>query len=915
MTTTTGARRLLAVLPALGLAACGDDAKIDSGTGFNSGPTIEHDTLTNPQSDGTIEIRATATDPDGVVEVVVYHRPEGLPYWDLTQLIEGEDGEWVGEITGVAPGFDYYLRASDRFGAEGFLPVEGESDPWAITVLPAAKSVPFYEDFELDPGETSLYSLGWVTYADGFAAYNWALTSTDSASGGSSAFHARGAVEGEEMIDWLVSPPVDMSTSDRIQVTWQERGANTISMGTHGLYISATSVDPTVEGSFTAVEAELPAPSEGGFSRSAVIDLSELAGESQVYLAWLYQGEYGDDWYIDDVRIEALTADLAGTYQGQTPDPVFAGETLTVDWTITNSSAASAANFEATLSLPDGGGTVVDPTKPVPDLEGYSSAPMSWDIELDPDVPEDRYRSMLLTITDGASTWTTEDQFLVGYLSTATFDITVAERAITQIYLGVGDPAAPSLSFVAHSGYVGPAEQMVFDLTRYADDLPPEAGPGRWFAMVQADRDGVVSDFTISKGGVEYGGPESGGALFANQPTYLYVPRPAAPVVTSTEPTATVPGDTDVPVTITLSNQGADTSGPVTGTLTSATSDLTLTGGVALEVTADVWGEGETVTLSGPLASIAANHTDSTPVRATLDLTDGVDAWTVPVDISVPWRVMATTAATIDDSGGDGVLNSAESAEIELEIANMGDLATIGRMDVVAVVSPLSAVTATLDEADDRMSSLDPGDSDSIDLEVSNVSGAPGQELLLDLTFYDDTEVYTATAAIPLGELPWNTFTAPNDATGDSVDPSGTTFDFKNGRWRTHEGNIQVILESSVPYDPASLFIETWGSTSGSGYLYYRWVYNAGVPTFQGYVNGVGWQPVGTLTVLEITSTEVMLSWPIEELDTITSNMSLGFGTTWCGAPEYYCDHFPDGWGYGYDSTNFDPARWFDISW
>ena len=41
--------------------------------------------------------------------------------------------------------------------------------------------------------------------------------------------------------------------------------------------------------------------------------------------------------------------------------------------------------------------------------------------------------------------------------------------------------------------------------------------------------------------------------------------------------------------------------------------------------------------------------------------------------------------------------------------------------------------------------------------------------------------------------------------------------------------------------------------------------------------------------------------------------LQLGFGTGWCGAPEYYCDQFPDAWGYPYDS--FSTADWFMLAW
>jgi hypothetical protein len=716
------------------------------------------------------------------------------------------------------------------------------------------------------------------------------------------------------MVDWLVSPPIDFSDIDRVQVTWQEYGASTVNIGTHGLYISVEGAeDPTIDGAFIPVEANLEAPTEGEFSRSAIIDLSEYAGDYAVRLAWLYQGFYGDDWYIDDVRVEGLTAELEALYLGQDPSPVFPGETVHVDWRITNVSPESAANFTATLALPDGGGTVLEPTQNIPDLGGYENTEMGWDIDLDADVPTDRYRSMELTITDGASTWTFDDRFLIGYLSTANLDFEVSERAITQVTLGRGDPDAPELSFLAHSGWVESGEKLVIELTDYADYLPPDVGVERWFARVQTDRPGAVTSFTIEKGGVVYGGPESGGALIENQPLMFYVPRPADPQVNSTSPTDAGPGDAEIPVTILLTNNGASTAGPVTAVLTSSDPHLTLSGTTTFTIDSDIWEEGETHSVAGPLASISIDHTSSTPVRAVLELTDGADNWTVPVDIQVPWPVLEVIATTIDDSGGDEMLNDGETAELELEIANMGELSTLARMDVVATLSPRSTATATFGENTDRMSSLDPGEADSIDIELASISGADGDALVLDLTFIDETRTYTSEVEIPLGEPTWTTFISPNDATGDSVDDSAQTFDFVNGRWRVKDDQIEVILRSAEPYDPDTLFLESWGISSGSPYLFYRWVYNAGVPSFQGYVSGSGWQPIGTLTVTELSTTEVMLSWPVAELESITTSLSLGFASQWCGEPTYYCDHFPDGWGYPY--VSYTTADWFSIRW
>ncbi len=892
---------------------CRDKAESDSGLGYNEGPSISHTPVSGAVTEGALTLTATASDPDGVAEVVVYQRPIGVSFWDLVPM-EQEDGTWTGSLDVSAPGFEYYLRATDRFGAEGYLPAEAERGPWMVTVQPEAKALPFSEDFELDPGETSLYSLGWTTVSEGFAAYVWQLSTSRAESGAQSVFHGRGAVDADTMRDWLISPPLDFSEMSQIQVTWRESGASTSAMGSHGLYISTIGADPSIEGNFVPVQASLPAPTESGFIRSAVIDLSDYAGERLVWLAWLYEGDYGDDWYIDDVRVETLSADLSATYTGQAPEPVFPGETVTVDWHIVNGSAASAAGYEATLSLPDGGGTVTTPTQALPDLEGYASTDLSWDIVLDPDVPSDRYRSMELTITNGGNTWTFEDRFLIGYLSTATLDITVDEPAITSIVLGVGDPDSPDTSFSVFSDFLpGGTTSVVSDLTPYADLLPPTAGPGRWFARVQTDRGGSVDSFAMSVSGITYGGAASGGPLVSNQPAWFFVPRPPAPELVAATPSVAAPGDIDLPLTLQLVNAGAATQGPVTGTLVALSSDATVVGGSALSIDPDIWNAGEAVVLTGPTLSIDATHTNSEPVQLSLSLTDGLEQWTVPVAVAVPWPVLQVIGTTIDDSGRDGILDDGESATIEFLVANVGDAGTQDRMQVTASISPTSVAQATFADDVDRLTDLVPDASGDMKFDIVGVSGSAGEALVFDLSYDDGVYVYTGTASVTLGEPPWTTFSAANDAPDDTEGPSGT-FDFVNGRYRVYNDNIEVILTSSVPYDPATLYIEAWGSTTGSPYLFYRWIVNAGTGDFQGYVSGTGWQTVGTVAVDYLSTTEVQMTWAVGDLDTITSNLSIGFGTTWCGPPSYYCDHFPDGWGYGYDDT-FNPYVWFDLDW
>ena len=61
------------------------------------------------------------------------------------------------------------------------------------------------------------------------------------------------------------------------------------------------------------------------------------------------------------------------------------------------------------------------------------------------------------------------------------------------------------------------------------------------------------------------------------------------------------------------------------------------------------------------------------------------------------------------------------------------------------------------------------------------------------------------------------------------------------------------------------------------------------------------------------SATEVQIDITLADLGLAVDSIELGFATGWCGPPEYYCDHFPDGWGYPYDSWN--PGLFYSLSW
>jgi hypothetical protein len=127
-------------------------------------------------------------------------------------------------------------------------------------------------------------------------------------------------------------------------------------------------------------------------------------------------------------------------------------------------------------------------------------------------------------------------------------------------------------------------------------------------------------------------------------------------------------------------------------------------------------------------------------------------------------------------------------------------------------------------------------------------------------------------------------------------------------------GMMQVRMRSAEPFDPSSLFIEGWGLSSAADYDYYRVVAQSGYATLQGYDGNVGFISLPDPTLSYPDAYTVQLDFPVSDLGLFSSRLSLGFGSGWCGEPEYYCDNFPDGWGYPYDSS-FNPGGWFPLEW
>ena len=123
--------------------------------------------------------------------------------------------------------------------------------------------------------------------------YEFKLTQSEGCAVRRQGFGTAGSGGSCALKDWLVLLRYRLKTRPKFRYIL---GARSNRAANHSLWISTTT--PDVEGAFEKV---LDLPTEE-WERSSLVDLSAWGGNG-VYLAWYYEGQYADDWYIDDVDV------------------------------------------------------------------------------------------------------------------------------------------------------------------------------------------------------------------------------------------------------------------------------------------------------------------------------------------------------------------------------------------------------------------------------------------------------------------------------------------------------------------------------------------------------------------------------------------------------------------------------------
>ena len=910
--------KAVGLMAVVALSACAkDDGNEDSGAVVLIGPEMSHtppaDALFDEQS---LDLSVDATDEDGVNNIDVFFRTEGSTYWENRPLEEGEAGTWQTALPGPdvqKPGLEYYFRAVDLGvpSAVSYLPIGAADEPFTVAVKPRGAALPYVEGFE---ESTSLFQVGWVNVANGFQGYPWEISTLQAYGGVQSVSHARGTDDVDPMDDYLISPAIDLSQDSEVQVSWMERGSSLSEGMTPSLWISTGSRDPA-DGEFELVE-ELVLANNSGWRRSDVINLSAWAGAAEVYLAWRYEGQSGGDWYIDDVSVKALSCD-AQMSLSWAPVPVHPSESAALTIHLDNPVDSACEAVSVSLAVDPSAGVLDAETVDAGALPALGSTSADFVLTIDENWPDNTYLPIEAVVEADGEIFIETLILTVGEASEARLDLNVLLEGLVQVSLGVGDPDSPVWEELLYAA-AEPAGllSLAFDVTDKESTLPPAAGESRWWARVSMEGEALVEAFEIDFGDTTYSATLLPYAALG-QEVLVYVPEPPDPMISmvATNPSAVEPGDS-VSVTLGLYNAGAVTAGAVTATLMSAHPSVTVVSGGAFDVGSGLWGGGETRNPSQAFEiDVDPDHVDSTNVDFELWLDDGVEQWSLPFEVAVPWPVMKIMALRIDDSAGgdnDGLLEPGESAELEIDIFNAGDLSATGLVTVALSLGDDTTAAGSVTAGSDSLGTMAVGKERTADFSVSaDSTAALGEVFDLELVFQDDLNTYTSEIELILGELPWLPLASMDDTAGDS---NGYGFDILNAQWRTDGTTMEFRFEAASAFDQSKDYAEAWMVSSGGDYQFYRLMLQGSSASLQGYDSGFINLAQPALSFPD--ATHAVLEWNIADMGQLTTtNLSVGIGAGWCQvATGSFCDHFPNGWGYYYHST-YNTFGFFPISW
>lgn len=868
-----------------------------------AGPTVEHTPPDAPLRDGdVVVITARAEDPNGVAQVVLRHRVIGAPAFDALELTEVAPGEWQGEVTVRPPGLAYWFRAVDAspFAAETVYPANAATDAFTLPVDVVGRALPWHEDFD---GGVTFQQAGFGVASIGFPGYGWRLSASRSVSGASAANHPAAPAGGTPFDDWLVLPPLDLTSLDNVELTFQERGTG-VDQAAHEVWVSTGSADPA-SGDFSLVMPLSP-PIEGAWGRSDLVDLSPWTGEPAVFVALRAVGRT-DSWWVDDLRVGPLGLDLVlRQWSVDATDP--GGQTsVSLEFGNRGGNSDGDTVFRGEIDAADGAFSA--PVN-VGTFRSGQIEQVALTLGVAATAPDDAPLPFVVVGEDDARVFAWDLDVTVGDPPRAIVDFTTDANGLTQLWVGAGPVDAPVHETRVYAA-VAPAgsQQVVVDLLPFTASLPPGPAERRWFARLETLAGGQLASLRVLGGGAESGVSEPVAIEPGGQGT-LFLPMPPDLIVTDSAISPSLAPGLTSDWQFTLSNQGNATTGAATISLVSRDDDLVVTSDpVTLEVGLL---NGQSIPWQAQLI-VDSSRIDGRPLRAAVVVTDEVETVELPVSLPMPWAQLLVTQVTIrEDDNGDGRLDPGETARLELVLRNVGTASTVGVLPcVLQSVAPIEVVADTA-----WLVPVGVGQARVEDAwRVRANGGSPGDVVQLPLVCGSGptrTESRVTLTLSALGEVPLGGIIDP---IGDSDGPDLLTVS------AAHDGFALVLRANFVGE------VQVDGQATIDGLLHEVLITSAGAPYDLYHVSFVGsagtvrgrgaygvWASLGGASAALLAPDLLEVRVPTAPLGLAQPSISLGVGVGFCGGTAFYCDQLPDGFGNLAQGT-LDTSGFVRFSW
>ena len=223
--------------------------------------------------------------------------------------------------------------------------------------------------------EVEVPPAGWTIMTTGNT-YTWQQTGSLANSGDFSAAVPYGP-QGAWQDEWLVTPALDATALGTLTLEFAEAENYWANYGLeHSILVSTTVPDDPA--AFTDVLSMVPANHTITSWSMVTVDLSAYAGMDNIYVAFRYQGDWADNWYIDDVRIfEPFDHDVKLSSLSPAEATVFPGTDITPQIVVKNV-GKNTESFDVNLTVSKDGVVIADETLNVAGLAVGESATLDF---------------------------------------------------------------------------------------------------------------------------------------------------------------------------------------------------------------------------------------------------------------------------------------------------------------------------------------------------------------------------------------------------------------------------------------------------------------------------------------------------------------------------------------------------------